>query len=92
MILTESVHDAGDLYLSLKFPPVTFIYDTACTFVRHLNNREPEICNEIWGQFDGCFEIPNKEQKPNTVCLFYFNLQIHLYKAGIIYLAEFQGT
>ncbi len=72
MILTESVRDAADLYLSLKVPPVSFICDTACTFVRHLNIREPGITSKIWGNFDGCFEIPSQEKKPGTVNVIYF--------------------
>lgn len=67
LILMESVRDAADLYLSLRHPPITLVCDTACTFVRHLNNREPELTNKIWGAYDGCFEIPDKTVKPRSV-------------------------
>ena len=63
----ESVRDAADLYLSLRHPPITLVCDTACTFVRHLNNREPDLTKEIWGAYDGCFEIPDKTVKPKSV-------------------------
>lgn len=64
MILTESVRDAADLYLSLKFPPVMFVCDTPCTLVQHINNRSPEHTKHFWGENDGCFEKPNLENNP----------------------------
>eukprot|EP00112_Aurelia_sp_Birch-Aquarium-sp1_P019044 Seg4634.1 transcript_id=Seg4634.1/GoldUCD/mRNA.D3Y31 product="HMG domain-containing protein 3" protein_id=Seg4634.1/GoldUCD/D3Y31 len=67
MMLTESVRDAADLYLSLRHPPITFVCDTACTFVRHMNNRVPAITEQLWGAYDGTFEIPDPEKKPSTV-------------------------
>eukprot|EP00794_Sanderia_malayensis_P021119 gene21119-23190_t len=66
LILTESVRDAADLYLSLRHPPITFICDTACTFVRHVNIREPAVARDYWGAYDGCFEIPSAKNKPNS--------------------------
>ena len=69
-MLTESVRDAADLYLSLKYPPVTFVCDTACTLVRHLNNRSPDITRNLWGEFDGCFEIPDTAKEPSMVSSF----------------------
>jgi hypothetical protein len=67
MILTESVRDAADLWLSLKYPPVLFICDTPCTFVQHINNRAPEDAHEYWGENDGCFEIPTLDKEPSMV-------------------------
>ena len=72
MVLTESVRDAADLYLSLKYPPVTFVCDTPCTLVRHLDIRVPEMANKIWGEFDGCFEEPKIGQLPSQVSDFKF--------------------
>ena len=42
LILTESVRDAADLYLSHRNPLKLFICDTACTYDQHMNNHEPE--------------------------------------------------
>ena len=66
-MLTESVRDTVDLYLSLKYQPVTFVCDTPCTMVRHLNNRAPAVAEKLWGKFDGCFEIPDETKDPNKV-------------------------
>ena len=70
MILTESVRDAADLYLSLRYQPTTFICDTACTFVRHINLREPAMARKIWGDKNGCFEKPDEKTKPHSVEFF----------------------
>jgi len=67
MVLTESVRDAADLWLSLKYPPVIFICDTPCTFVQHINHRDPVSANEYWGDKDGCFETPTINRTPNQV-------------------------
>ncbi|XP_065060370.1 HMG domain-containing protein 3-like isoform X3 [Rhopilema esculentum] len=64
MILTESVRDAADLWLSLRYPPVLFICDTPCTFVRHMNLRDPDMARITWGENDGCFEKPKLEAIP----------------------------
>ena len=71
MILTESVRDAADLYLSLKYPPVAFICDTPCTMVRHINNRAPDVANSLWGKFDGCFEEPTLDKEPRKVSFYW---------------------
>lgn len=67
MVLTESVRDAADLWLSLKYPPVMFICDTPCTFVQHINHRDPVSANEYWGDKDGCFETPTINRTPTQV-------------------------
>jgi len=54
LILSESVKDAADLYLSAKYPPIVLINDSPCGFVRHLEVRDQEFANE--GEFSGCFE------------------------------------
>uniref|UniRef100_A0A7M5UYH7 HMG domain-containing protein n=2 Tax=Clytia hemisphaerica TaxID=252671 RepID=A0A7M5UYH7_9CNID len=66
MILTESVRDAADLWLSLKYPPVMFICDTPCTFVQHVNKRKPDLAKKYWDDFDGCFEKPTLDKDPNS--------------------------
>ena len=68
--LTESVRDAADLYLSLKHPPVVFINDTPCGFVRHMECRDPAIAQELWGSTAGCFQTPTLHQDPEGVCAF----------------------
>ncbi|XP_066931534.1 HMG domain-containing protein 3-like [Clytia hemisphaerica] len=67
MVLTESVRDAADLWLSLKYPPVLFVCDTPCTFTRHINQRSPDEAIAYWGENDGCFEVPTlgKDPEPN---------------------------
>lgn len=62
--LTESVRDAADLYLSLKHPPVVFINDTPCGFVRHMECRDPAIAQELLGSTAGCFQTPTLHQDP----------------------------
>eukprot|EP00794_Sanderia_malayensis_P020744 gene20744-22773_t len=44
----ESVRDAADIYLSLKHQPITFVCETACTFVRHMNNRVPSVTHHLY--------------------------------------------
>jgi hypothetical protein len=67
IVLTESVRDAADLYLSLKNPPVVFINDTPCGFVRHLECRDPNTAQNLWGNNAGCFEKPTLGKKPEQV-------------------------
>ena len=69
MTLTESVRDAGDLWLSLKYPPVMLECDTPCTFVCHVNNRKPNLVEEYWGVSDGCFEWPDATRTPNKMII-----------------------
>ena len=69
-MLTESVRDAADLFMSLKYPPVVFISDSPCGFVRHMECRDPELCKELWGENSGCFEKPEYAKKPTAVCCF----------------------
>ncbi|XP_028417001.1 HMG domain-containing protein 3-like [Dendronephthya gigantea] len=47
--LTESVRDAADLCLSLKYKPIVFINDTPCRLARHMECRCPDICANLWG-------------------------------------------
>lgn len=72
LTLTESVRDAGDLYLSLKHQPTTFICDSPCGLVRHLEIREPELImtTQLWQNNCGCFEKPCLDRPPKNVCLF----------------------
>ena len=66
-MLTESVRDAADLWLSLRYPPVMFVCDTPCTFVQHINNRATDSAIHYWGDQDGCFEKPVLGKEPNSV-------------------------
>ena len=72
LLLQESVRDAADLYLSLKYPPHLFVLDTLCGFSRHVNLREPDLAAKFCGDTLGCFEKPSQ---PNQV---YF-LQLMIY-------------
>ncbi len=67
--LTESVRDAADIYISLKCPPISFVCDTACTLVRHMNLREPELTGRLWGKFDGCFQEPKPGCTPDKASI-----------------------
>lgn len=61
------MRDAADLYLSLKHPPVVFINDTPCGFVRHLECRDPVTAQRLWGENGGCFEKPTLGKDPEQV-------------------------
>ena len=67
LTLQESVRDPVDLYLSFKYTLLVFICDTACGFVRHLECRDKETSEQLWGKFRGCFEEPSLEKPPETV-------------------------
>lgn len=59
------MRDAADLYLSLKHPPVVFINDTPCGFVRHMECRDPDTAKQLWGSTSGCFEKPTLGKDPD---------------------------
>ena len=67
LTIQESVRDAADLYLSLKYPPPVFICDTPCGFVRHVDCRDKDIANKLWENKSGCFEVPSMEKLPKEV-------------------------
>lgn len=48
LTLAESVRDAADLYLSLKYPPPVFISDSPCGFARHMEFRVPDVTDIVW--------------------------------------------
>lgn len=58
LLLQESVRDAADLYLSLKYPPPVFICDTPCGFALHMDLRDADTSKTLWGDTSGCFEKP----------------------------------
>ena len=70
LVLQESVRDAADLYLSLKYPPPLFICDTPCGFARHMDCCTPVVANKLWKRFSGCFEVPSCGEAPMEVCTF----------------------
>ena len=75
LTLQESVRDAADLYLSLKYPPPIFVCDTPCGFVRHMDCRDKTTASKLWGSNSGCFEVPSMEKLPKEVlcsCLLMF--------------------
>lgn len=67
LLLQESVRDAADLYLSLKYPPVLLVNDTPCGFARHLDIREPSLTKHLWGDCLGCFQKPDPDMVPKEV-------------------------
>ena len=77
LLLQESVRDAADLYLSLKYLPHLFVLDTLCGFSRHVNLREPNLAANFWGDTLGCFEKPSLEMQPNQV--YFLQLMIYLW-------------
>ena len=79
LALQESVRDAADLFLSLKYPPLLFICDTPCGFVRHMDCREPDVGAKLWGKFSGCFEVPDINKSPSEVRTFPMNRFYHTY-------------
>ena len=66
-MLTESVRDAADLYLSLKYKPTIFINDTPCGFVRHVRCHNLQVANALQGTREGCFETPTLNKPPSSV-------------------------
>ena len=60
-ILQESVRDAADLYLSLKYAPPIFVCDTPCGFVRHMYCRDKTNASKLWGSNNGCFNVPSMQ-------------------------------
>lgn len=82
LTLQESVRDPADLYLSLRVPPLTFICDTPCGLVRHMDCRVPETTEVLWGEYRGCFEKPSLDKTPCDVSVLYqvnINLKMWLY-------------
>ena len=69
------MRDAADLYLSLKHPPVVFINDTPCGFVRHMECRDPDTAKQLWGSTSGCFEKPTLGKDPDWVLALFFLLK-----------------
>lgn len=67
LVLSESVRDASDLYLSVKYKPIVLINDSPCGFVRHLEIREPQLTKKLWGDYSGCFEKPDYAKTILTV-------------------------
>ena len=67
LLLQESVRDAADLYLSLRYPPPVFICDTPCTFTKHMDIRSPNVASLLWSDNSGCFEKPVLGHKPSQV-------------------------
>ncbi|KAK3754405.1 hypothetical protein QZH41_011187, partial [Actinostola sp. cb2023] len=66
LALTESVRDAADLYLSMKYTPTTFICDSPCGLARHLELRDKELAKKLWGENCGCFERPTLDKLPSA--------------------------
>ena len=64
---SSSVRDAADLYLSLKYPPITSISDSPCGFTRHVEFRDAEVAKALWSNNRGCFEKPQPNKEPNQV-------------------------
>lgn len=72
LTLTESVRDAADLYMSLKYPPIVFICDSPCGMVHHLECRAPDLCKALWGENSGCLEnlsMPKNLQRCVLICV-----------------------
>jgi hypothetical protein len=72
----------------MKYPPVVFINDTPCGFVRHMECRDLETSKKLWGEKGGCFEKPKiTDTKPFEViylstilCLLYIRFFLLKYK------------
>ena len=67
LTLQESVRDAADLYLSLKYPPPIFVCDTPCGFVRHMDCRDKTTASKLRGSNSGYFELPSMDKLPKEV-------------------------
>jgi len=67
LLLQESVRDAADPYLSLKYPPPLLVNDTPFGFSHHVDLRAPENVSLLWGDNVGCFEKPTLDTPPKKV-------------------------
>ncbi|XP_020905627.2 HMG domain-containing protein 3 [Exaiptasia diaphana] len=67
LLLQESVRDAADIYMSLRFPPPLFICDTPCGFARHMDVQHPTLARKLWNDRVGCFEKPTLDKTPGHV-------------------------
>lgn len=94
LTLAESVRDAADLYLSLKYPPPVFISDSPCGFARHMECRVPDITDIVWGENYGCFEKPEFGRHPNVSILSIFNTSTSIKQAplGQLYFRVFTAS
>lgn len=57
----ESIRDAADIYLSLKYPPLVFITDSPCGFARHMECRVPDVTDIVWGENYAALKNKNLE-------------------------------
>jgi hypothetical protein len=78
LFLRESVRDAADLYLSLKYPPTLFVCDTPCGLARHMDLRCPDVAKHLWDDNAGCFEKPQFDRKPNVCEYDDCNVHVHI--------------
>ena len=67
LTLQESVRNAADLYLSLRYQPPVFICDTPCGFVRHVDCRNKDVSKLLWGKYSGCSGKPTHGKVPTRV-------------------------
>ena len=88
LLLQESVRDAADLYLSLKYPPPLLICDTPCTLARHIDQRCPDVAEQLWGDNVGCFQKPVIGQSPIKVSALDFLVDT-VYTQSTIYVNNY---
>ena len=77
--MAESVRDAGDIYLSLKYPPPVFISNSPCGFARHMDCRVPEVTKILWADKCGCFEKPELGKRPNVRISVYLYVYLKIF-------------
>ena len=66
MLRKESTRDHADLLLSSKHWPLVYAVDIACDVVAHIEARDPQLANALWGERRGCFEKPSKRVTPKV--------------------------
>ena len=60
-----------------KHWPLLYAVDMACDVVTHIEARDPQLANTLWGERRGCFEKPSKRVTPKVamsnkyVCITY---------------------
>ena len=63
---SSQARDHADLLLSSKYWPLVYAVDMACDVVAHIEARDPQLANALWGERRGCFEEPSKRVTPKV--------------------------
>ena len=48
----------------MKKLPIVHVMDDPCNAVRYSLHKYPDICQEAFGTYKGCFEVPSETELP----------------------------